>query len=332
MDQLLIKEYRGNVLENVHRGYICGVAYDGQVKYRVGSPEHMTYMRSCAKPIQALPVVKRNLHKQFGYTDRETAILAASHMGEVFHVEAVESILDKLGVSEDDLVMLPTYPGNTAAREELLRSNMPPRRVYHNCSGKHSGILTLCKGMDISIDEYWEVDHPAQQEIMKHISLMGDYPKEDIEVGIDGCGVPVFAMPLVSLAKSYLKLACPELIEDDEVREAAVEISELMNKYSEMIGGTNTLCSTLLEDDNIVAKGGAQGVYCFALREERLGFAIKLMDGTSDSWPLIIASILEQIDYNRSETIDRLYKRFPIDIVNDNRKIVGRKEAVFTLF
>ena len=161
---------------------------------------------------------------------------------------------------------------------------------------------------------------------------MGDYPKEDIEVGIDGCGVPVFAMPLVSLAKSYLKLACPELIEDDEVREAAVEISELMNKYSEMIGGTNTLCSTLLEDDNIVAKGGAQGVYCFSLREERLGCAIKLMDGTSDSWPLIIASILEQIDYNRSETIDRLYKRFPIDIVNDNRKIVGRKEAVFTLF
>lgn len=329
MDEILVEEYRGNVLENYHSGHICGVGYDGTVKYSVGDPYHVTYMRSCAKPIQVLPVIERRLDEEFGYSDRETTILAASHMGEAFHVEAVESIMGKLGVKEDDLVMLPTYPGNEKAKDSLLRANMPPRRVYHNCSGKHMGILTLCKGMGLSIENYWELEHPAQQEILKYISIMGDYPIEDIEIGIDGCGVPVFAMPLTCLAKAYLKLACPELIEDGEIKRAAEKISKLMNEYGEMIGGTRTLCTTLLEDDNIVAKGGAQGVYCFALRNEKMGFAIKIMDGTQDCWPIIIASLLEKIDYNNTETIDRLYRLFPTDIVNDNDTVVGKKLAVF---
>lgn len=331
MSEILVEEYRGNILESIHIGHICGVDYNGEVIYRVGEPKNMTYMRSCAKPIQALPVVKRDLHKWFGFTGKETTILAASHMGERFHVEAVESILYKIGVDEEDLVMLPTYPANTAVKEALLRSNMPPRRVYHNCSGKHSGILTLCRGLDMPIEEYWEIDHPAQQEILSHISLMGDCPEDEIEVGIDGCGVPVFAMPLNLLAKSYLKLACPELIEDEDVGRAAKEISRLMNEHSEMIGGTDTLCSALLQDDNIVAKGGAQGVYCFSLREERLGFAIKVMDGTQNCWPIIIASILEQIDYRNKETLNRLYRLFPLHIENDNDKIVGRRKAVFII-
>ncbi|NMA94673.1 MAG: asparaginase [Clostridiales bacterium] len=331
MSEILVKEFREDVLENIHIGHICIVDYSGKVRYSAGDPKNMTYLRSSAKPIQALPVIKRDLHKWFGLTERETTIFAASHMGESFHVDAVESILHKIGMAEDDLVMLPTYPGNRKERERLLRIGMGPRKIYHNCSGKHSGILTLCRGLDLPTEGYWEIDHPAQKEILTHIAMMGDCSEEDIKIGIDGCGVPVFAMPLISLAKAYLKLACPELIEDEDISSAAFEMSRLMNEYGEMIGGTDTLCTTLLEDSNIVAKGGAQGVYCFALRRERLGFAIKLMDGTAGTMPIIIASILEMIDYRDSQIVDTLYRLFPVDIKNDNENIVGRKEVVFTI-
>ena len=293
--EILVEDYRGDVVENVHRGHICGVDQNGNIAYCIGDARHMTYMRSSAKPIQAIPTLKYGFDEMFGYTEEETTILAGSHWGEPFHVKALESIISKLGISENDLVMLPTYPINQKARQELIKSGKPPRKVYHNCSGKHLGILTLCKGMGFDIDKYWDTNHPAQKEIIKYISAIAGYPKQDIKIGIDGCGVPVFAMPLEYLANAYLKLAYPNLINDVGTHDAVVKLSKLMNKNNLMIGGTGTICSTLLSDDNIIAKGGAQGVYCFGLKKERMGFALKVMDGTENNWAPIIASILEQI-------------------------------------
>lgn len=331
MGDVLVKDYRGNVLENVHPGHICIIDYNGKIKYDVGDNQHITYMRSSAKPLQAIPVIKYGFDKKYGYTDKETTILAASHWGEPFHIAAIESIIAKLNITEDDLIMLPTYPINVKAREALLKANKPARRVYHNCSGKHLGIITLSKGMGYETEGYWEIDHPAQQEILRHVAYMAEYDKDEVKIGVDGCGVPVFAMPLYNLAKAFLRMACPELIKDDEIRMAVIRLTKLMNENSEMIGGTGTICSNLLMDDNIVAKGGAQGVYCFGLKKEKLGIALKVMDGTENNWGIIVASILEQIGYDNKKTISRLYNVFPTDIKNDNNIVVGRKEAVFRI-
>ncbi|NLO83145.1 MAG: asparaginase [Clostridiales bacterium] len=314
MSEVLVEEYRGSIVENVHRGFICGISDDGRIVYSVGDQNRMTYMRSTAKPIQAIPVFKLGLVEKFGLEGKEAAILCASHMAEPFHIEALESIMKKTGIGEDKLICM-----------------AKPRRIYHNCAGKHFGILMLCKELGHEMDGYWKIEHPVQQLIKEHISIISGYPEDDIQIGVDGCGVPVFAMPLKFLANAFLRLACPDLISDNAVRGAVERIVTLMNAHPEMIAGTRSVCSTLLQDDNIVAKGGAMGVYCFGLKKERLGFVLKIEDGSADEWPLIIASILEQIGYSNKATIERLNTSFPNEIKNDNGFIVGSKKACFIL-
>lgn len=331
MDEILVEEYRGELLECIHRGHICGVSDTGEVKYYAGDTDFVAYMRSSAKPIQAIPLVRRGLEKTYGFTNKEITVLTGSHRAESFHVEAIESIMEKIGVEEEALICLPTYPLGVKAREDVLRNNGEKRRIYHNCSGKHLGLLTLCKGIGCSTEDYYKVSSPAQLEILQYISMLSGYPKEDIKIGIDGCGVPVFAMPMKYLARAYMVMACPDLIKDEKTREAVIKITGLMNENYEMVAGTNLICSLLLMDENIVAKGGAKGVYCFGLREERLGFSIKIMDGSEEEWPLIVASILEQIGYKNKETIERLQRFFPKEMVNDNNVVVGKSIAKFKL-
>lgn len=331
MDEVLVEEYRGDLVECIHRGHICGVSYDGKVKYYVGDVDFVTYMRSSAKPIQVIPVIKNGLDKKFKLEDKEIAVMTGSHRAESFHVKALESIMGKIGVDEEELICLPTYPLSTNAREELLREKMPKRRIYHNCSGKHLGILTLCRFLGCDCKGYWEKENPAQREILKHISILADYPIEKIKVGTDGCGVPVFALPMRYIANAFLRLARPELIDDKDIRDAVKKITRIMNENNEMVSNKNLICSTLLKDKNIVAKGGAKGVYCFGLKEEGLGFSIKIMDGSEDEWPFIVASILEQIDYKNKETIKNLYEIFPLELKNDNNRIVGVSKVKFKL-
>lgn len=331
MDEILVEEYRGDILECVHRGHICIVGRDSEIKYSIGDSEFISYLRSSAKPIQVIPVIKNEIDKKYGLTPREVTVMAGSHRAEGFHIKALESIMDKVGIKEEELVCLPTYPLSTDAREDILKANKPKRRLYHNCSGKHIGILSQCKYFGYDVKDYWDINNPAQQEILKHISIVADYPAEKVGIGTDGCGVPVFAMPLKYLANAYMRMACPELIEDKAISEAVVKISNYMNENHEMVSNTNLLCSVLLEDKNIIAKGGAKGVYCFGLKQEGLGIAIKIMDGSEDEWPFIVASILEQINYSNKATIKRLHDIFTMEIKNDNNKIVGMSKTVFTL-
>lgn len=326
-----MEEYRGGILECVHRGHICGVSDTGAVTHATGDPDFVTFLRSSAKPIQVLPVIERGLDKQYRLSDGEIAVMTGSHRAEPFHVKALESILSKTGGHEDELVCLPTYPLGETAREDLLKKGLPKRRIYHNCSGKHLSILMLCRALGCSTEDYWDIDNAAQQEILRHISIVAGYPAADIKVGVDGCGVPVFALPLRALAGAYMRMACPDTIPDPSVRRAVERVTRLMNENYEMVSGTNRICSLLLMDPNIVAKGGAKGVYCFGLKRERLGFAIKVMDGSEDEWPFIVASILEQIGYENEETIHRLYRAFPLDVKNDNGRIVGKSKVVFSL-
>jgi len=172
MDEILIEEYRGELLECVHRGYICCVNEDGQVVYSIGDPGFVTFMRSSAKPIQAIPLIKRGIDTKYNLSNKEITVMTGSHRAEPFHVTALESIIDKVKIDEDELICLPTYPLSMNAKEEILRNGGEKRRIYHNCSGKHMGILTLCTDMNCDKREYWNINSPAQQEILSHISMI----------------------------------------------------------------------------------------------------------------------------------------------------------------
>ncbi|WP_197485392.1 asparaginase [Sporosarcina psychrophila] len=329
--QVIVEEYRNDILENVHMGVICGINADGDILYSVGNENHMTFLRSAAKPFQAIPVIQNGVDDKFGLTSKEATLFAASHRGEDYHIEALDSILQKVGINEEQFYCCPTYPLNEEAKADYHRKHGKQRKLYHNCSGKHSGFIALAKVLGYDIDGYWKLEHPVQQLSLAAMADMANYPKKDFGIGIDGCGFPVYAMPLQNIAQAYLKLACPDLIQQREMREAVVKITRYMNAHPEMIASHDFICSVLLADPNIVAKGGAKGVYGFALKNERMGFALKVMDGSELVWPIIIASILEQIGYGNHETIERLYKLAPKEIINDNNVIVGERKVVFDL-
>jgi len=219
----------------------------------------------------------------------------------------------------------------SAASTKPVAGGSGQRRVYHNCSGKHLGVLAYCQALGLQTEGYERPDHPAQRRILRLAAELSGRRVEDIVLGTDGCGFPVFGMPLHAMASAFLKLACPDLIADAELRRAAERVGALMNAHPDLISADYLICPNLLKDPNIVAKGGAKGIYCFGLRKERLAFALKVTDGSEEEWPLIVASILEQIGYSNRETIERMRRIGPKDIRNDNGLVIGESRSVFRL-
>lgn len=329
---VLTEEYRGELLDLIHEGYICVVDESGNVIKSAGNPDAMVYYRSASKPFQALPVIARGLDEKYGFTEEETVVFSGSHLGESFHVSAIESMFKKADMDLNDLIMKPTVPGSTDANEERIRKGLPKAKIYHNCSGKHTGAMVLQKELDPEhIKDYWKVDSAAQKEIIRTISVLSEFPQEKIDIGIDGCGVPVFAVPMKNMATAFKNIACIDTIKDDSLRKAAEKYIPRIHKYPLMMRGTGFLCSLINYDPNIVAKGGANGVYGIGLKKERIGIAFKLKDGTEAVWPIIIKEIFNQIGYYNEDTFKMLDKLNDGTIVNDNGTPVGTCKAVFEL-
>jgi len=326
----LTEEYRGELLECAHEGLICGVGIDG-VKYALGDPAQAIFYRSTLKPIQILPFLWNALDKKYGLTEEEIVIMSASQQCEWTHLEVIKSLLKKAEINEDDLIMQPTYPSHQKTRYEMIQKGMEPRKIYHECIGKHIACMLLMREKGEDERKYGHPGSYVQQTILDYISEISDYPKEKIAIGIDGCGVPVFAIPIERIALSYLRLAKPELLKNTRLAELIRRNTALMNKHGRLIAAEGTLDDILLKDPNIIAKFGAQGIFCFALRDEELGFTCKCMDGTFDPLPIVAISILERIRYKNQDTIDKLKSRFSSEYKNKYGIIVTTHNAVFDL-
>ncbi|AZK48924.1 asparaginase [Paenibacillus lentus] len=330
-DTILVEEYRGDILECSHRGFICVVDEKGRIFKYAGAPYTQVFTRSAAKPLQAIPAIRAGIQEAYQLTDAEIAVMTASHRAEDVHMDVLKSLISKIGVEEEGLVCAPSLPLDRKSREALLRSGGDRRRLYHNCSGKHLGVLAYCKMMGFDLKSYHAPTHPVQQEIVDTIASLAEMAVEDIGRGTDGCGFPVFALPLSALATAYLKLVCPDLIKDTRTAEAVRQITRAMNARPELVGGSGRIDSVLMEDDNIIAKGGFKGVYCFSLKRERLGIAFKVSDGSEEEWGRIVLEILHQLNYANEELLLKLQEQFPSRILNDEGSSVGHMETVFTL-
>ncbi|MCL6604543.1 MAG: asparaginase [Paenibacillus sp.] len=330
METVLVREYRAHLIECIHSGHIAIVGEEGKLKGYAGDPGFVSFTRSAAKPLQAIPGIRGGIAEKYNLTQAEIALMTASHRGESYHISALESISSKIGIGEGSMVCATSYPLDDNSREQAIRG-LGKRKFYHNCSGKHLGILSYSQLKGFPLKEYAERDHPVQREIINTIAYMAGVAPETIGLGTDGCGLPVFALPLTALAGAYLKLACPHLIGDMATRQAVETITSAMNTHPEMVAGHGRLDSILLEDNNIVAKGGFKGVYCFGLRRERLGIAFKVLDGSEEEWGLIVHSILKQINYGNENTLSKLNDAFSGDIFNDGGTKVGYAGAEFKL-
>jgi len=324
-----LKEYRSGLMENVHYGQMSAVNLAKEEFVSVGQDYKPVYFRSAAKPFQAIPIFMTDFIEKYEITSTESALFLASQRGEIYHQEALTSLLEKIPVGENDLICAASYPLNEEPKTLYIQQGFQKRKLLHNCAGKHLGFLTACLANGYNFQQYCHPDHPLQKMIKKYIAYLSDYDEGKIRTGIDGCGAPVFAIPLKNMAIAYLKLARPELIDDDQVREAVKKLTTVMNQENQIIAAENFICTALLKDPNIVAKGGAQGVYCFALRNEGVSFALKIMNGSESPWPNVIASVLEQIQYSNVETIERIKTLSPSFVRNDAGHEVG--EIVSTI-
>lgn len=310
-------ETRGPLDENLHRGAVAVVDERGEEIYSCGDVVSPKFYRSASKPLQALPVFARELERKYGITQKESAIFSASHLGEQFHVDAVRGILDRCGFREEDMIMAPC-PG----------ANGETSKAAHCCSGKHAGLMMLARELSGDYKDYWREDCAAQQEVLDVISFLSGYARDGIKIGIDGCGVPVFAVPVKNMALSFLRLACPDLIPRAEYRQAAVRLGDANTAYPLMIRGTGSIDSLINSDPNLIAKSGRFGVYCIGLRRERLGIAMKIDDGDDGHLPVILAAILRKIGYGNSallEAMDMMQNNGAV--LSDTGMVVGRCEA-----
>lgn len=331
MESLLIKEYRAGIMECAHSGHIAVVDEEGRVKAFAGDPGYTAFTRSSAKPLQAIPAVRGKMAERFQLTDREIAVMTASHRGEEEHRSTLEGFMEKTGIVEESLVCASSYPLDEGARESLLRGGGERRKLFHNCAGKHIGMLAYSKMLEAPLSGYEDPGHPVQQEVLETVAYMAGVNKESIALGTDGCGLPVFALPLAGLATAYMKLAAPDRIDDGPTRVAVEKITQAMNRHPYLVGGQGRVDTMLLEDDNIVAKGGFKGVFCLGLKKERLGVAFKVLDGSEEEWAWIVESLLKQLGYANQALLDRLRAAYPAELFNDGARKVGHAEPVFTL-
>ncbi len=304
MPGVLVHVTRGPIVESVHRGDLAVVESAGKLLHHVGDPDRVTYFRSSSKPIQALAVVLSGAVDRFGLTERELAVTCASHNAEDFHVEAVLSVLAKAGLGEESLQCGTHLPLDRASAARLVAAGRESTSVHSNCSGKHSGMLAACRAMGWSTADYISPDHPLQRWNRELVATVCDYPAKDIAIGIDGCGVPVFGLPVRNMAYGFARLADPDTL-PSELRAAARRVVAAMQAYPEMVAGTNRFCSDLMRiaAGKVVAKSGAEAVYCAgflkgrtpATVERGMGAAVKIDDGGSRATAPVMMKVMTDL-------------------------------------
>jgi len=268
---------RGALVESVHRGRLAVCDPDGNVLEAVGDPEAYFYARSSAKPFQALPLVLSGAAEAFGLTDGELAVACASHNAEEPHLAAVRSILEKSGLSEDNLQSGAHPPLYEPEAAKLIRSGEEPRPIHGNCSGKHAGMLAVCVHEGYGTATYRDPGHPLQRRILGLIAEVCGLREDEVLVAGDNCGVPTFALPLRSFATGLARVATGNAL-PDEIAGAALRIRDAMREHPFMVAGTGRFDTDLMYSTDLLVKGGAEAVLAVGSREG-WGMVLKISDG-----------------------------------------------------
>jgi L-asparaginase II len=292
----LVHVVRSDVKESVHLGDVAVVDADERLVAFAGDPDRRAFARSCMKPLQA--TVSLSL-SSFDYPDREISVMCASHNAEPVHVEAVRSILRRTGVPESALQCPPAYPMDTgafiAAPERLS--------VNSDCSGKHAGMLGAAFEQGWDLDTYRSPGHPLQLRILDTVRLASGM--EHVDVGVDGCGLPVHGMPLRAMAAIYARLASPERLGSLE-RDARRAV-DAMAREPYMVAGRGRADTAVMEAiPGVVVKSGAEAMICAALRDRGIGIAVKIADGSGRAAAPALMRTLALLDAIGGEALEAL--------------------------
>ncbi len=323
---LLAQVWRGERVESRHFGHWVIVDANGCIVGSGGSPDIPVYLRSSAKPIQALMVVASGAADRFGLTDRELAIACGSHAGSAEHVAAVDSILAKVGVGRDALECGAHWPSDEAMRNQLICQGAHPEPIHNNCSGKHAGMIAAAAALGLQIQGYSRIEHPLQQKILSLVAEVCGQSAEDVGIGIDGCGLPTFSVPLHAAALGFARLASGSGL-SAELAAAAQRIVQAMWAAPVMVAARGSVNTDFLAAfrGRAIAKGGAEGLYCIGTTSG-LGIAVKTEDGSHRCAGPVIVRLMEIAGEAVPDDFAGRWREVPVR--NTKGEVVGRVAAV----
>ena len=277
---------RAGRVESIHRGFgaVCDASGRGVAGF--GDSETPVFWRSAAKPFQVMPFLEAGGAERFGLTTEEVALAVASHSGEPAHVATAESILEKGGFSAADLRCGATPPSDEASAAAVVRDGRPFSPLHNNCSGKHAAMLLACRLLGFDPATYDDPAHPLQRLILARVAFYAGHPASKIEIGVDGCSLPVFRLPISRLAAAYARLVAPGMLDDESPAAAKARRRAVAAMIAAPfhVSGTGQFTTRFLEAGagRWIGKEGAEGVYAIGVAAPRLlGIAFKIDDGAA---------------------------------------------------
>ena len=277
--------WRGPFLESAHLGHAVVCDDSGQIVESWGDPDLVVLSRSSAKMIQALPLIESGAADAAGLTEAQLSFACASHAGMPIHTNMARDWLKSLEMDQTHLRCGSHYPYDRDTEVAMIEAHETPCQLHNNCSGKHSGFLTLAKHLGAG-PEYIDPDHPVQKAVLEAFERMTGEASPGF--GIDGCSAPNFASTLHGMARAMALFAA------SPSGSAQARLHEAMRKHPEYVAGNRHACTELMRACNGKAaiKTGAEGFYNAILPEKKLGISLKIVDGTTRASECAIAALL----------------------------------------
>lgn len=293
MDRIAARVLRGDVVESVHRASVAVADRRGRLVASFGDPKLVTYVRSTAKPFQAVPVVETGAADKLGLSPEELAIVCASHNGEDKHVRLVQGILERIGLGPEALQCGRHAPYHSATARGLGDSFTA---LHNNCSGKHAGMLATCVFKKWDTRTYLDPQHPLQQAILEVVAKETGQRREAIPIGVDGCSAPNFAMPLRASARAWARLADAETVPGRRGR-TLQRLRDAMLAHPDVVAGEDRTDTKFMRAfaPRLVVKAGGEAFFSMAWRPGGLGIALKVEDGSTRPIPALLFRILDQL-------------------------------------
>lgn len=271
----MIALWRGDILESLHRGHAVVVRDTGEIVEQWGRADTLIYPRSSCKMLQALPLLESGAGRDLGA--EHLALACASHQGAAIHVTRVARWLSDLGLGEADLRCGCQEPQDIPERDRLILARETPCQLHNNCSGKHAGFVMLNQHLR-GDPEYVSPDHPVQLAVRQSFEEVTGMPSPGY--GIDGCAAPNFATELSALAHAMGQFAGASDTGDTRAR-AMARLRDAMRAHPELVAGETRACTDLMRamGGRVAVKMGAEAVFVAILPDQRLGIALKIVDG-----------------------------------------------------
>lgn len=327
----LVALTRINRIESMHTGFICVADSLDKTILSIGDPNTMLYLRSSGKPFIAVALVNSGALEAFHISLPELAVICSSHAGEDYHLEAIRSILKKAGIDESCLDCGATYPTNQNMKDSLIQKGERPRPIHNCCSGKHAGLLLLCRYYGFPIENYQDPEHPLQQLILQIFAELLACNKSDIALGIDGCGLPTCHVSIHQAAWLYSLLA-KGFDDSGRYNKCFGLIQKAMRTYPQMLSGYKEFCTDLgiASEGRIIGKVGSEGLYCLAVPEKKFGVCIKITDGNERGVYPVVIHLLKKLGALTPSAAGKLVQWAYPPIQNHRGTVTGYALPVFS--